>query len=104
MLSLVPGGEKEYLSYDTISKSADTVGDADLLYPVEFLDSINLNNFTQHRLMLKKGVPIMLLRNLSQTEGPCNGTRLIVTNLADLVIEAAYIPPLFLLLLADGSL
>ncbi|XP_062182104.1 ATP-dependent DNA helicase PIF1-like [Phragmites australis] len=91
VLSLVPGDEKEYLSCDTIYKSADTVGDADLLYPVEFLNSVELNNFPQHRLVLKKGVPIMLLRNLSQMEGLCNGTRLIVTNLAELVIEAVII-------------
>jgi ATP-dependent DNA helicase PIF1 len=29
----------------------------------------------------------MLLRNLNQAEGLCNGTRLIVTTLGDMVIE-----------------
>ena len=91
VLMLVPGNEKEYLSCDTICKSTDTFGDADLLYPVEFLNSLKLANFPQHRLVLKKNVPIMLLRNLSQTEGLCNGTRLIITNLGDLVIEAVII-------------
>ena len=33
----------------------------------------------------------MLLRNLNQTAGLCNGTRLIVTQLADWVIEAKII-------------
>ncbi|KAL6662326.1 hypothetical protein ACP70R_000185 [Stipagrostis hirtigluma subsp. patula] len=91
VLSLVPGEEKEYLSCDSISKCTDAVEDADLLYPIEFLNAITANNFPQHRILLKKGVPIMLLRNLSQTEGLCNGTRLIVTHLADHVIEAVII-------------
>jgi hypothetical protein len=30
----------------------------------------------------------MLLRNLSQSEGLCNGTRLIITALGDMIIEA----------------
>ena len=31
-----------------------------------------------HELKLKKGMPLMLLRNLSPIEGLCNGTRLIL--------------------------
>jgi ATP-dependent DNA helicase PIF1 len=30
----------------------------------------------------------MLLRNLNQTEGLCNGTRLIVTTIGDMIVEA----------------
>jgi ATP-dependent DNA helicase PIF1 len=59
----------------------------DLLYPVEFLNTLNGNNFPQHRIVLKKGTPIMLLRNLNQSEGLCNGTRLLITSLGDKVIE-----------------
>ncbi|KAM0836290.1 hypothetical protein ACQ4PT_062431 [Festuca glaucescens] len=40
------------------------------------------------RLVLKRGVPIMLLRNIRQTTGLYNGTRLVVTRLAEKVIEA----------------
>jgi len=42
-------------------------------------------------LKLKNGTPIMLLRNLNQSLGLCNGTRLIITNLADNIIEAVII-------------
>ncbi|KAJ1283306.1 hypothetical protein BS78_03G118400 [Paspalum vaginatum] len=91
MIRLVPGLETEYFSADTISKCTDTCNDVDILYPIEYLNSLNANNFPTHKLKLKVGVPIMLLRNLNQTLGLCNGTRLIVTNLGENVIEAVII-------------
>lgn len=91
MLKLVPNIEREYFSADTISKCSDACNDADILYPVEYLNTLTANNFPAHKLKLKVGVPIMLLRNLNHTIGLCNGTRLIVTNLGDNVIEATII-------------
>ena len=41
-----------------------------------------------HKLVLKKDAPIILLRNLSTSEGLCNGTRLIVKNCHTNVIDA----------------
>ena len=91
MVKLLPNQEREYLSADIISKCIDAPNDAEVLYPVEYLNTINSNNFPPHRLLLKVGVPIMLLRNLNQSLGLCNGTRLIVTQLGDNVIEAVII-------------
>ena len=88
VVSLLPCEEKEYLSCDKTGKPLGTHDAYDLLYPVKFLNSLNGNNFPRHRLILKVGVPIMLLRNLSQSDGLCNGTRLIITTLGDMVIEA----------------
>ncbi|KAL6876351.1 hypothetical protein ACP4OV_012923 [Aristida adscensionis] len=88
VMSLVPTQGKQYLSCDTIAKTTDTPDTVDLLYPIEFLNSITANNFPHHDITLKVGVPIMLLQNLSQSEGLCNGTRLIVTSLGSSVIEA----------------
>jgi ATP-dependent DNA helicase PIF1 len=42
-------------------------------------------------LELKVGVPILLLRNLNQSIGLCNGTRLIVKRLGQRVIEVEII-------------
>ena len=42
---------------------------------------------SNHKLVLKKGVPIILLRNNVQTLGLCNGTKLIVRKLANNVIR-----------------
>jgi ATP-dependent DNA helicase PIF1 len=44
-----------------------------------------------HKISLKIGTPIMLMRNLNQADGLCNGTRMIVTKLGNHVIEAKVI-------------
>jgi ATP-dependent DNA helicase PIF1 len=88
IVSLIPDDIKEYLSCDSIAKGPDTHASYDMLYPIEFLNSISGNNFPSHRLVLKKGIPIMLLRNLNHSQGLCNGTRLIITTLGNLIIEA----------------
>jgi len=91
ILKLLPTVEREYYSADPISKCTDTCNDPNILYPIEYLNSLTANNFPAHKLKLKIGVPIMLLRNLNQSLGLCNGTRLIVTNLGKNVIEAVII-------------
>ncbi len=63
----------------------------DSLYPVEFLNTLQFNGIANHKLELKVGVPILLLRNLNQSIGLCNGTRLIVKRLGQRVIEAEII-------------
>jgi len=44
-----------------------------------------------HKLRLKVGIPIMLLRNLNQSAGLCNGTRLLVTQLSKWFLEGKII-------------
>jgi hypothetical protein len=51
------------------------------LYPMEFLNVLQFNGIANHKLELKVGTPILLLHNLNQSIGLCNGTRLIVKNL-----------------------
>jgi ATP-dependent DNA helicase PIF1 len=63
------------------------VGDADLLFPPEILHSITINNFPEHEIVLKVGVPVMLLRNMNQSLGLCNGTRLLVTRIGERLFE-----------------
>lgn len=87
----VPDLSKAYLSCDSISKSTDHVGDADILFPPEFLHSISINNFPEHEIGLKTGIPVMLLRNMNQSLGLCNGTRLLVSKLGERVFEGEVI-------------
>ena len=79
IVSMLPGDAMTYISCDTISKTSEQIPDFDILYPVEFLNSIEANNFPTHKLVLKRGTIVMLLRTLNQSMGLCNGTRLLVT-------------------------
>ncbi len=63
----------------------------DSLYPVEFLNTLRFSGIANHELQLKVGVPILLLRNLNQSIGLCNGTKLIIKRLGQRVIEAKII-------------
>lgn len=54
---------------------------------IENLHVLNSSSLPLHGLKLKVGAIIMCLRNLAPSTGLCNGTRLIVTHLAERVIE-----------------
>jgi ATP-dependent DNA helicase PIF1 len=91
VLSLVLGNEKVFLSSDTLAESSKANGNLDLLYPVEFLNSLQFKGIPPHKLVLKVGSLIMLLHNLNQSAGLCNGTHLITTQLGDMILEAQII-------------
>ncbi len=63
----------------------------DSLYPMEFLNTLQFSNIANHKLELKVGVPLLLLRNLNQSIGLCSGTRLVVNILGQCVIETKII-------------
>lgn len=62
-------------------RQSSNTDEEDMLYPVEFLNSLKFNGVPNHDILLKEGSPVMLLRNLNQSEGLCNGTRVIITRL-----------------------
>lgn len=53
----------------------------------QFLSSLRTSGLSNHHITSKVGTPIMLMRNINQSEGLCNGTRLIVTKLGNHIIE-----------------
>ncbi|XP_057432378.1 uncharacterized protein LOC130725142 [Lotus japonicus] len=81
VLSIVPGKEKVYLSSDSVVKVDEDVAiDANWI-TIEFLNGNKGSGLPDHRLCLKIGTPIMLMRNIDVSAGLCNGTRLIVLDL-----------------------
>jgi len=91
MLDLIPGEERVYLSCDsTISQNKDCDSIDDVHTP-EFLNTIVASGIPNHKLRLKIGVPVMLLRNIDQRAGLCNGTRLIITRMGKFVLEGKVI-------------
>ncbi|GFX46663.1 ATP-dependent DNA helicase [Trichonephila clavipes] len=55
-------------------------------YPVEFLNSLDLSEVPSHKLELKVGVPVLLMRNLDAPR-LCNGTRLRITELGRHIVK-----------------
>ena len=79
------------ISTQTLFEASSNIPDQDNLYPVEFLNTLEFPGIPNHKIELNEGVPIMLLRNVNQKLGMCNGTRLIVTHLGTWIIEAKII-------------
>jgi ATP-dependent DNA helicase PIF1 len=88
---LYPGDVKDYLSSDSIDRSEANDNEAFAHLTLEFLSCLKTSGLPSHSLKLKIGTTIMLIRNLDQSEGLCNDTRLTVTRLANHVIEASII-------------
>jgi ATP-dependent DNA helicase PIF1 len=91
VLSLIPGESKEYLSADTPCKSDEEHPVQGDWFTSEFLNDIKCSGIPNHRLTLKVGVPIMLMRNIDQAKGLCNGTRMQVDHLGNHIISATVI-------------
>nr|XP_043638366.1 uncharacterized protein LOC122609384 [Erigeron canadensis] len=75
VMSKIAGKDKVYLSADSICEDEGSNFNEEL-YTQDFLNSIKVSGIPHHRLVLKVGVPVMLLRNIDQPSGLCNGTRL----------------------------
>ncbi|XP_076918911.1 uncharacterized protein LOC143579506 [Bidens hawaiensis] len=57
----------------------------------DILNRIKASGLPNHKLVLKVGVPVMLLRNIDQKSGLCNGTRLKVVSLGKRIIQVEII-------------
>ncbi|XP_058732760.1 uncharacterized protein LOC131604331 [Vicia villosa] len=91
LINLLPGDAKEFLSSDSIDRAEANDNDGFEHLTPEFLSCLKCSGLPNHSLKLKVGTCVMLIRNLDQCEGLCNGTRLTVTRLANHVIEAKII-------------
>ncbi|XP_024976242.1 uncharacterized protein LOC112514142 [Cynara cardunculus var. scolymus] len=80
----VGGEENEYLSSDTLCESEHLHDEFDkTLYSPDVLNGLKLSEIPNHKILLKVGVPVMLLRNIDQKSRLCNDTRLRVLTLGN---------------------
>jgi ATP-dependent DNA helicase PIF1 len=89
ILNRMPGVYKEYVSIDTAED--DNNEDLGNIIPIEFLNSLTPNGLPPHKLKLKHGSIVMLLRNVNLNNGLCNGTRLIIEDMREFTIFAKII-------------
>jgi hypothetical protein len=80
---VMPGEAIELLSIDSTIKDSQQAN-----YPTEFLNTLSVSGLPPHKLRVKIGLPIIMLRNLNPNAGLCNGTRLVVKTLHTKFIEA----------------
>ncbi|XP_057444960.1 uncharacterized protein LOC130737219 [Lotus japonicus] len=91
MLEMIAAPEHEYLSSDSALRSDEDSEIQGEWFTTEFLNDTKSSGMPNHKLLLKVGTPIMLLRNIDQAAGLCNGTRLIVNELGEHFIGATVI-------------
>ncbi|MBW0559965.1 hypothetical protein O181_099680 [Austropuccinia psidii MF-1] len=73
------------------SKAIDQMSEGPQKVPEEVLNGINHPGFPSHKMALKHGVPVLLLRNLNVTKGLVNGTRLLVREIKSHVLNCTII-------------
>ena len=76
VLPRLPGQEHIFYSVDSIIGSNDPQVEDN--FPLEFVNSLTPSGIPTHKITLKQGAIIMLLRNLNTKQGLTNGTRLII--------------------------
>jgi ATP-dependent DNA helicase PIF1 len=77
-----PGEAKTYLSADTCINEYHQNR-----YPTEFLNTLIDSSLPLHKINLKLNQPVILIRNISQADGLCNGTKLIVRGLHRTILD-----------------
>lgn len=83
ILKRLEGESKCYTSVDSIICDHP---EEEMNYPTEFLNSLTPSGMPPHRLLLKVGAIVMLLRNLNTLRGLCNGSRLVIEKLGENVL------------------
>ncbi|OWZ09740.1 LOW QUALITY PROTEIN: Helitron helicase [Phytophthora megakarya] len=77
------GQTKEYLFNDSLEGPGD-----ESLFGPEFLNSVKKICMIPHKMILKVGTPVIMIRNQNSDDGLCNGTRFRVVALREKCIDA----------------
>jgi hypothetical protein len=63
--SRIPLESRKYLSADRVAPGSEQIPNVDVLYTEDILNAITQPSYHEHRLVLKVGMPIILMRNLN---------------------------------------
>ncbi|XP_074362500.1 ATP-dependent DNA helicase RRM3-like [Apium graveolens] len=91
----LPRVSVSYFCVDATEEFGGTDGDLNEAFPIEYLNSLNVAGMPPHDLKLKVGAVVMLMYNLNQTLGLCNGIRMIVTKCLRFCVECEVICGMF---------
>jgi len=91
ILDRMSGDVQQYISADDMLCEVGADPEDDEHIPVKFLHSINSSSLPPGELNLKVGCPVILLCNLSPSQGLFNGTHMIVTWMCDRVLKVCLI-------------
>ena len=81
ILDSFPGEESVLMGVDKVDKDTSHV------YPTEFLNSLNASGLPLACLTVKPGCPLMLLCNIDPSNGLCNGTRMVLLEVRQMVLR-----------------
>ncbi|GJZ16315.1 DNA helicase [Tanacetum coccineum] len=91
ILAAVKAESTDYKSLDEADPLRNDRGEVELLYSMEYLNTLPILGFPPHELEHKVGAPIMTLRSVNLQGGLCIGTRMTVKKLWSKLIEAQVI-------------
>nr|GEW37107.1 DNA helicase [Tanacetum cinerariifolium] len=91
ILEMVQGKTKIYLSHDEATPVDNEGAETEMLYPIGHLNTLKPTWYPPHRLELRVGAPVMLLRNVNVIGGLCNRTRMIFKQIMTKLIEVQII-------------
>lgn len=84
IIEKIHGNARVYKSADSVCYDTSN----NCILPEEFLNSLNASGLPPHKLTLKVGIPIVLIRTIAPKAGLHNGTRLRIDALQQFVITA----------------
>src|ERR1700742_5154259 len=89
LLNQFPGSDKTYNSADSVVSevAADELEHLRGSYAPEVLSSLNASGVPLADLKLKKGAPVMVLRNIDPLLGICNGLRGLIEQMSERVVQ-----------------
>ena len=91
LLDNMTGDVKIFYSADQVIQESGTDNHHQLLLTPEFLRSVKSTSLPPGELRIKIGCPLILMRNLSPSNGLCNGSRMIVVGISDRVLQVRLI-------------